>query len=645
MADEGRTGPVRSGLEYEAAPGSPRPGRARPIGDEAELRALLDPLLQRQLQEGRLAGAAIVVVHDGAVRFRAGYGQADVRTQAKVCADTTLFRAGSVSKLITWTAVMQLAERQKLSLDTDVNEYLAAAGFALPPAFSRPVTLKNLMTHTPGLEANTYYGHALSAAPALLSRFLPARMPARIWAPAQTFTEGGAACYSNWGGALAGRIVELVAQQPFDEYVEQRIFKPLGMESSTFREPLPAHLAPFMAAGHRNDGSSIEPQAFEYNSGLGPAGSFSTTVADMAQFMIAQLDGGQGRDGRILEDTSVQRMQQRVYAPHRHVNGATLGFYETYLNGRRTVGHGGLTLYFRSEMMLLPEARFGVFVMYNTMPGPDMPGAVMQCLMDAYFPAERPDFMPPADFPARARRYIGSYAPTLRSYRRVEKLLAFSPFEVTATPDDRLRISNIDGIADKDWVEVAADTFRRADGAETIAFVPPAPDRVTHIVGPCAIAPSYRLPPSEREFFRLPEFTPPYARRELWFTLVGLVVLAAVASIVTALLRWGFGTAEGAHGLAAVLGGINVAIVAALQAARRADPYQAVIRPPWTLSAAQALALVSLALGAGVLLLACQAWLLASWTPYARIEYTILAGSSAAFLWWLRHWNVIGPIE
>ena len=101
------------------------------------------------LGQADIAGAVVVIVKDGQVLTQRGYGYADVATRQRVDPATTLFRVGSISKLFTWTAVMQLVEQGKIDLDADVNRYL---DFKIPPFAGRPITMRNLMTHTSGFE-------------------------------------------------------------------------------------------------------------------------------------------------------------------------------------------------------------------------------------------------------------------------------------------------------------------------------------------------------------------------------------------------------------------------------------------------------------------------------------------------------------
>ena len=113
----------------------------------ADIESWLDGLLPYALESGNVAGAVVVVVKDGRVLLQKGYGYADVEARAPVDPQRTLFRVGSVAKLVTDTAIMQLVEQGKLDLDADVNTYL---DFEVPAAFDKPVTLRNLMTHTGG---------------------------------------------------------------------------------------------------------------------------------------------------------------------------------------------------------------------------------------------------------------------------------------------------------------------------------------------------------------------------------------------------------------------------------------------------------------------------------------------------------------
>ena len=113
------------------------------------MNAWLDGYMPYALHTGDIAGAVVVVVKDGQILTERGYGYSDVAARAPVDPKLTLFRPGSVSKLVTWTAVMQLVEQGKIDLDADVNQYL---DFKIPPRDGKPVTMRNLMQHVAGFE-------------------------------------------------------------------------------------------------------------------------------------------------------------------------------------------------------------------------------------------------------------------------------------------------------------------------------------------------------------------------------------------------------------------------------------------------------------------------------------------------------------
>ena len=143
-----RLRPTRS---HSRRPSSRRTSTPTPAHslDQADLTAFFDGILPLQLERSDIAGASVLVMKDGNVLLQKGYGYADVKSKKPVDPASTIFRLASISKLFTWISVMQLEEQGKLNLDTDVNQYL---DFQIRPAFNKPITLRNLMTHTGGFE-------------------------------------------------------------------------------------------------------------------------------------------------------------------------------------------------------------------------------------------------------------------------------------------------------------------------------------------------------------------------------------------------------------------------------------------------------------------------------------------------------------
>src|SRR5216684_351792 len=184
----------------------------------ADATAWLDGFMPMQLEREDIAGAVVLVVKDGKVLLAKGYGYKDVAKKIPVTPDSTLFRPGSISKLFTWTAVMQLVEQGKLDLDRDVNDYI---DFKIPATYPQPITLRHIMTHTPGFEETIqelFVANASQLKP--LDAYLKEHMPARIFPPGTT------PAYSNYAATLAGYIVERASGQNFNDYVDEHVFKP-----------------------------------------------------------------------------------------------------------------------------------------------------------------------------------------------------------------------------------------------------------------------------------------------------------------------------------------------------------------------------------------------------------------------------------
>jgi CubicO group peptidase (beta-lactamase class C family) len=282
--------------------GSPYPGGP---WDPAELEGFLDRAISTQLDAEHLRGATVAVVRDGRLLLAKGYGFADEAGRTPVVADQTLFRIGSVTKLFTATAVMQLVEQGQLDLRADVNTYLR--GFRIPATHPQPITLAHLLTHTAGFEERATIMPASSAELWPLGQHLANRQPARVRPP------GELASYSNYGMALAGHIVAEVSGVPFERYIEERILRPLEMRRSSVQQPPPPELDSLLSGGFMSVGGAFQPRPFEYVQDA-PAGAVSATATDMANFMLAHLQHGRFGQQRILQDATAQEMLSRAAA-------------------------------------------------------------------------------------------------------------------------------------------------------------------------------------------------------------------------------------------------------------------------------------------------------------------------------------------
>jgi CubicO group peptidase (beta-lactamase class C family) len=425
-----------------------------------DLDAWLDGFIPYAMERADMAGIVIVVVKDGRILTSRGFGVADVKTRRPVDPKTTLFRPGSVSKLFTWTAVMQLVERGKLDLDKDVNTYL---DFKIPEAYGKPITLRNLMTHTPGFEETIKGLFAKDHRP--LDTVLKAWVPTRIFPP------GEVSAYSNYGAALAGYIVQRVSGEPFEQYIAHHIFQPLGMTHATFEQPLPKILAADMSKGYQAaSGKELE---FE-NVNMSPAGALSASGEDMARFMIAHLNNGTYQGAQILKPETAVLMHGNAYRPVAQLPAMALGFYHQDRNGHVVIAHGGDTVAFHSNLQLILDQNVGLFYSQNSLgkAGMGIRVALFDRFMDRYFPAPAlPDEKTIKSAKVDAAKIAGTYEVSRRSetnFLIVGDVLGQITF--TANDDGTISTDFEKDLAGnpKKWREVAPNIWREVNGSRII---------------------------------------------------------------------------------------------------------------------------------------------------------------------------------
>lgn len=612
-----------------------------PIADLDDVQALedfFDGLAAAQRDAYPVAGMTISVVKDGELLFAKGYGYADVENQIPVDADETLFRPGSVSKLFVWTAMMQQVEAGTLDLDTDVNEYL---DFQIPNTFEQPITLRHLMTHTPGFEdqgLGLYVRSADERAP--LGDYLAQNIPARVFPPGEIIA------YSNYGASLAAYIVERVTEMPFYEYVEQHIFQPLGMEDSTFRQPVPPELMSDLSGGYQYQQGRFEKRNFEVIQSY-PAGSLSSTATDLARFMIAHLQDGRFGETRILQEQTARQMKEMAFAHDPRLPGWGTGFSVAERDGLRLVGHGGDTSYFHSELAMLPDEGVGLFVSTNTDRGTFARFHFMEAFLERYFvevAPERPQ--PPSDFAQRADAYAGAYYPARMNFSSIEKILSLlQPAQVQPTEDGLLRVTGVLGPTPTYWVERAPNVFSPVGGelpaSATLMFEEgETGDQIEYL------------------YFEQSAYIkqPLYASPAFNYALLGLSVLFFVTMVIavpTATLthrRYRQTApqqipahprgARTARWLAWLLALFNLIFLIGFFITV-SDLNNVIFGLPPTLEALLLVPWLSAVLSFIVVVFAVLAWLRHYWTLWGRVFYTLFALTTLAYLWFLRFWNFL----
>jgi len=352
-----------------------------------EVETFLDGFFAREAVRQKAGAVAISVVRDGKTLVSKGYGVVDQTSKAPVEAAGTAFRVASVSKVFTAAAAMQLVEQGKLSLQDNVEKYLD--GYKIVNPFSKPVTVEQLLTHTTGFESvqpsDASYLFDPSVQPVSLKESIFAAFPKVIREPGSSYM------YDNFASRLLGYIVQQISGEPFGSYVENHLFKPLGMTSSSF--VLTKELADRMATSYDPANEAIP--AYDLSPREWPEGSLVSTASDMASFMKAFLNGGRAADGTvILSPESVKAMSEYRVAIHPAFPDMTYGFESPVLpaktNGEHVISKGGDIIGYSSLLWLLPDRTTGVFVTYNA--NSDLRDDLFSAFMDHYYPGGRTSF-------------------------------------------------------------------------------------------------------------------------------------------------------------------------------------------------------------------------------------------------------------
>lgn len=378
-----------------------------------DLGTFFDEHAPREMGKADVAGAAVVVVKDGKVLFARGYGHADVEHKTPVSINDTLFRIASISKVVTSTAVMQLVEQGKINLDADVARYL---DFPIPATFAKPITMRNLMSHTAGFE-DTVEGRWVQPGKLnSLRDYLVLQMPKRLFAP------GTVPAYSSYGTTLAGYIVERVSGEPFETYIERHVFAPLGMQHSSFAQPLPPRLAVMLSKGYSTGAGPASP--FD-TAQVAPATSMSSSAMDMARFMLAHLGGTAVPGSSLLMPATLAQMHSVQFRHHPAGPGIAIGLWEMDEVAPRMIGHLGHIPRWLSAMYLLPEQRTGLFIVQNTEAGPAMRHALLKMFAKRYL-------APPSPLAAKPRNIMADESEQMQGSYRTSERFESSPLSLSS---------------------------------------------------------------------------------------------------------------------------------------------------------------------------------------------------------------------
>ena len=430
----------------------------------------IDGFAPDYMRERRIAGAAIAIVdvrQPGALL--GAYGITAPGAAGRTDAARSIFRIGSVSKTFTYVAIMRLASGGLLDLEDDANLHLPVS-LHIPSQGYGPVKVRHLMTHTAGFEDSTIASLAFlppAPTPALAS-YLARYRPQRVMAP------GLHSAYSNYGVALLGAIVAHVSGMPYEAYMEQALFKPLGMAHTTCRDVLPmnhpgavgqdlamAFATPLAYADGRFHARAPPRLAF-----MAPAGGCASTAADMARFMRMLLLGG-SLDGQEIVPAAAFAAFTRVNLAQGHGaedGGLANGFFRIRHGQHLSLEHAGDIAHFHANLVLLPDAGIGMFVATNSDSGVALASILPRTVFGRYVPGAAPADPPPPLQARAAPRFGGLYLSQRRNVSTVEKVAgALHTIRIAVTPDGHLRIGNglWVGRGDADFVGVGPDNLGR----------------------------------------------------------------------------------------------------------------------------------------------------------------------------------------
>ncbi|OBY77285.1 penicillin-binding protein [Paenibacillus sp. KS1] len=429
------------------------------LQDPKEVEQFADEFFNRPEIKDSMAGAAFVVVKGDKVLLKKGYGYADVDKKLPVDPDRTVFRVASISKVITATAVMQLAEQGKIDLNKDVSVYLG--DIKIPNKTGTPLTTKHLMTNSTGFEFGD--GSELSTddltREASIKQYVSDNTPTVIRKPGQYYR------YDNLGFTIQGYIVEQVSKQPFGTYVQEHVFKPLGMTNSDFRvtSNITKHLAvPYNVMGEAIPTYATVPTEL-------PGGGMFSTGADMANFMLAHLNGGKLGDATILKTETAAEMHKPQLAVHEKLPNMAYGFEyanQQQYNGRYLIEKSGDMAGYHSNLWLIPDEKVGIFVTVNK--DVEFRKDLLEAFMDHYYPKKEGAQAPHERATRSLEKFEGMYS-DLRNRMWTSRIRAEDGKLIVKDPFGEHILHEIEPLLFQDEQGVKA-AFKLNDSGEVKAF-------------------------------------------------------------------------------------------------------------------------------------------------------------------------------
>lgn len=316
--------------------------------------AELEKLIKHEMDDKKLPALSIALVDDQKVVWAAGFGYQDRDRKVPATAET-VYRVGSVSKLFTDVAVMQLVEEGKLDIDAPVAKYIPAFKPNYTPG-DKEITLRMLMAHRSGLIREPPVGNYFDPSEPGLEKSVASLNGLNL-----TYAPALRTKYSNAAIGVVGYAVEVSQKEKYEKYVQRRVIDALGMKSSSFVLTPAAKMRLADAVMWTYHGKEFAAPTFEL--GVAPAGCMYSNVLDLAKFQSCLFAGGKVGDKPFLKPATVGELFRQQFEEEKGVTGGFgLGFRIGKLDGHPRLGHGGAIYGFATDFVVLPNSKLGAIV-------------------------------------------------------------------------------------------------------------------------------------------------------------------------------------------------------------------------------------------------------------------------------------------
>ncbi len=334
----------------------------RPVFKEGDLSgavAALDTIIRNNLKQHRIPGAAVALVHGDRVIFSRCYGYGDTKEKVAITEDTC-FMAGSLTKSFTALAVLKLIEQGKIDPHADIKNYIPDFSIRNLEDGETSITVNHLLTHTSGLMID-YYAHSTGE-----EKYSNADLLSQLQKEYLCFKPGSASKYSNIGYRLLGMIIEQVTGERFESYLEKEVFKPLGLNQSTFHYA--DDMALHMAKGHNGD-----TEISRVDNEDKPASGLFSTLKDMSVFMkflSSRVDQSRGEMNNSKIIASI--LKNAIPAIDTFYDNKNIYSSGWYLNSyqfkgiHKVLSCSGSINGFSTAMTYIPEERLGIIILTNS---------------------------------------------------------------------------------------------------------------------------------------------------------------------------------------------------------------------------------------------------------------------------------------